>query len=201
MTNLPIIFYPDEDTGFFKNLTTKEAKYFFNEFVSLIPERVNRFTQLIRESMDTPDWSIDDNAEQNIQLLYEWLSKNVEKRILTPDELYEEKMSVHPHLSDWISDWKFSGNTISNIVYVGIVWGELIRLNAQNCQWKIINNRGKLDADYNQPCLQSIVNKDIAMNPIRIIRVLAREIIEVGLISTDEIIQLYRQRITAFNSA
>lgn len=195
MIDLPIIHYPDEDTGFFLQLTTKEAKFFYSEFVKLIPERVSIFTEVIRETV-APDWSIDANSEQTIQKLFEWLLQNIEKRKLTPEELYQEKSSVPSHIRDWLNDWKFTEQTYSNIVYAGIVWGEIFR-SYTLCEWQRID-RSKIDANYNQPCLVNPNNKKVAFNPIRIVRVMCSKFMDEEPLYEKELVRLHNLWLSGF---
>ena len=107
-----------------------------------------------------------DFSEESLEVLHKWLVNHVECVKLTKEE-YTLKRELIPDYID-INDWKFSDETFSNIIDVGLFLGEVMIHKHPDLKWEQCLN-GKKNIDYGQMIIR--VGK-IEMNPMRLVNII-----------------------------
>lgn len=111
-----------------------------------------------------------DFSEESLEVLDRWLVNHVECVKLTKEE-YELKRKLIPDYIG-INDWRFSDETFSNIINVGLYLGEVMIHKHPDLKWE---QYLKKTVDYGQVIIR--VGK-IGMNPMRLVNTICFKILD-----------------------
>lgn len=135
------------------------------------------------------DYSINpselDFSEESLKVLDLWLVNHVECVKLTKEE-YDIKRKLIPDYID-INDWRFSDDTFSNIINVGLYLGEVMIHKHPDLKWE---QYLKKTVDYGQVIIR--VGK-IGMNPMRLVNTTCFKIVDNRQKSLLEIVQVWEE--------
>lgn len=186
MNKLPIIGYPNFDKFDFFKLSKHEAKQHFQEFIKLIPERVNTFSDLIFQEMLSKTWSVENPTEENLKILFEWLIKNITYQ--GKDGIFIKVLPLISNDSVWDSEFAYTIETKSNMTLVGIIWGEMFKNSGVNCDWSL-NDKNDKDFNFNMPIL---VGKTKArLCPFSVLEVVCAKVMNDKYINYEEFIKTH----------
>jgi hypothetical protein len=129
--------------------------------------------------------SILDFSEESLEVLDRWLLNHVKCVKLTKEE-YELKREHIPDYID-IDDWRFSDDTFSNIINVGLYLGEVMIHKHPDLKWE---QYLKKTVDYGQVIIR--IGK-IGMNPMRLVNTTCYKVADNRQKSLLEIVQVWEE--------
>ena len=124
-------------------------------------------------------------SEKSLEVFDRWLISHIECVKLTKEE-YEFKRKSIPDYID-IMDWRFSDDTFSNIINVGLYLGEVMIHKHPDLKWE---QYLKKTVDYGQMVIRV---GQIEMNPMRLVNVTCLKIVKNKPDSLLEIVQIWER--------
>lgn len=153
----------------FSTLDRRDLKSYAEYFVAEKDARLQKFIDKI-----VFDYSINqsdlDFSEKSLEMMDRWLVNHVECVRLTKEE-YELVRNTVPDYID-INDWKFSEDTLSGIINVGLYLGEVMIRKHPELKWEQCL---KKTIDYGQMIIR--IGKS-TMNPMRLVYVTCLKIVD-----------------------
>ena len=150
-----------------RNVVKSYAELFFAEK----DERLKKIIDNVASDCNINPSELD-FSEESLEVLYRWLVSHVECIKLVKEE-YEVVRKSLPDYID-IDDWRFSDDTFSNIINVGLYLGEVMIHKHPNLKWEQCLN-GKKNIDYGQMIIR--VGK-IEMNPMGLVNIICLKTVE-----------------------
>lgn len=124
-------------------------------------------------------------SEESLEVLDRWLVNHVECVKLTKEE-YELKRELIPDYIN-IDDWRFSDDTFSNIINVGLYLGEVMIHKYPDLKWEQRLN-GKKSMNYGAMIIK--LGK-MEMNPMRLVNTICLKIVDNRPESLLEIVRVW----------
>ncbi|WP_019909787.1 hypothetical protein [Paenibacillus sp. HW567] len=151
----------------FEMMTKKEAKHYFDWFISQIPIRIKTLTAHYVDTMGGEQKELNLSQESLIRL-WTWFTQRIEMVPKTEEELEEEIGRVPHWLKEEVSSntLKFSEITSSLIIDVGIYFGSVFINEIQTLEWGIVHKPKKY-VYVNQPIV--IGFKNAGLNPVTVV--------------------------------
>ena len=155
----------------FTTIDKKDVKLYAKCFWEAKDDRLKKLIDNVASDCNINPSELD-FSEESLEVLHKWLVNHVECVKLTKEE-YEWKREHIPDYID-ISDWRFSYDTFSNIIDVGLFLGEVMIHKHPDLKWEQCLN-GKKNIDYGQMIIR--VGK-IEMNPMRLVNIICLKTVE-----------------------
>ncbi|OKP99463.1 hypothetical protein [Paenibacillus sp. P46E] len=151
----------------FELMTKKEAKQYFDWFISQIPIRIEILTAHYEETTGGSQQELNLSQESLVRL-WAWFSQRIKMVPKTRQELKEEIDAVPDWLKEEVSNntLKFSEITSSLIIDVGIYFGSVFINELRTLEWGIVHKPKKY-VYVNQPIV--IGFKKSGLNPITVV--------------------------------
>ena len=160
----------------------KNVKFYAECFWLEKDERLNKLIDSVASDchVNSSDLNF---SEESLEILHTWLVSHVECVKLTKEE-YEWKRE---HIPDYIviNDWRFSDETFSNIINVGLYLGEVMIHKHPGLKWE---QYFKKTVDYGQVIIR--VGKK-GMNPMRLVNTICLKIVKHKPDRLLEIVQIW----------
>lgn len=151
----------------FEIMTKRESQIYFEWFISEIPTRIATLNSFYVKTTGTSGDKLDLSQESLIEL-WNWFIPKISVVKKTEEEL-ENEVSMAP---DWLRDelikknQKFSDETSSIIIDLGIYFGTVFLTSNVNLKWGVIH-KPKSYVYVNQPVITGFRNSEL--NPISIV--------------------------------
>ncbi len=155
----------------FTTIDKKDVKLYSKCFWEAKDDRLKKLIDNVASDCNINPSELD-FSEESLEVLHKWLVNHVECVKLTKEE-YEWKREHIPDYID-ISDWRFSDDTFSNIIDVGLFLGEVMIHKHPDLKWEQCLN-GKKNIDYGQMIIR--VGK-IEMNPMGLVNIICLKTVE-----------------------
>ena len=149
-----------------RRIVKSYAEFFFAEK----QERLERFIGKVVSDCNINRSELD-LSENSLRVLNKWLVNHIECVKLSKEE-YELVRKTVPDYID-IDDWRFSTDTFSNIIDVGLYLGEVMIHKYPSLKWEQCL-KSKKSIDYGQMIIK--LGK-MEMNPMRLVNVICLEVI------------------------
>ena len=153
----------------FTTIDKKDVKLYAKCFWEAKDDRLKKLIDNVASDCNINPSELD-FSEESLEVLHKWLVNHVECVKLTKEE-YEWKREHIPDYID-ISDWRFSDDTFSNIIDVGLYLGEVMIHKHPDLKWE---QYLKKTVDYGQVIIR--VGK-IGMNPMRLVNTICFKILD-----------------------
>ena len=168
----------------FVMIDKKSVKFYAECFWAEKDERLNNLIVCVASDCHVNPSDLD-FSEESLRMLHRWLVSHVECVKLTKEE-YEWKREHIPDYID-IDDWKFSDDTFSNIINVGLYLGEVMIHKHPELKWE---QYLKKTVDYGQVIIR--VGK-VEMNPMRLVNTICLKIVKNKSDSLLEIVPIWEK--------
>lgn len=151
----------------FEIMTKREAKHYSDWFISQIPLRIELLTKFYVETKggNKEDLNL---SQASLVKLWAWFLQRIEMVSKTKEELKETIDAVPDWLKEEVSSntQKFSDQTSSLIIDIGIYFGAVFLNEISSLEWGIIYNPIN-HVDINRPVITGF--KKIELNPIAVV--------------------------------
>jgi hypothetical protein len=147
-------------------MSKSQLKTYFDRFVAAIPERGLVLRQELRLSRP---WAAN-YSPKSLPALGDWFGKSISTRLRTPREKREIEARLRFPVE--ILDWDLSERGYSLAMDVGMYFGEVLRRNHRGSDWVLHLRKTN---NFGQPVLSGFA---VALNPIQLMVVLARQLAE-----------------------
>lgn len=165
-------------------LDRKVVKSYAKLFFAEKDERLKKFIDNVASDCNTNPSELN-FSEKSLEVFDRWLKSHIECVKLTKEE-YEFKRKSIPDYID-IMDWRFSDDTFSNIINVGLYLGEVMIHKHPDLKWE---QYLKKTVDYGQMVIRV---GQIEMNPMRLVNVTCLKIVKNKPDSLLEIVQIWER--------
>lgn len=149
----------------FSEMNNKQAKEYFDWYISQIEKRIALLISSINEegNIDCLDYTI-----ESLIPLWEWYERRIKYRIIDQEER-EARIKKLPYwMHEYVSDNDLSWETLTYGMDVAIYFAEVIVRHNEKIKWGFFT-KPKNRADVNQPVLLGF-NNDIDLNPRLIVQ-------------------------------
>lgn len=171
-------------------MTTRQAKQYFEWFRAIIPERMNLLEGEVCKSSAYSTWRTDYSPE-SLQPLAAWFAANVATEAIEPQPIAMRGMQVASVA------YKLSGETYTRSFDAGIYFGETLIRSIPDAAWDIVSKGSKRNANYGHSVVRG--RSSLPCNPGRLMVTFAHAV--VGKIYGPERIQdLYVRWISLLSS-
>ena len=159
------------DNYAFFELTSKQAKEYFQWYKSEIPNRIALLWEYMKQ--ECPEAEPFDYSPESLIPLWEWYETKIEQVPMTAKEI-EYQVSKYPK---WIEEeirketMKYTDETLSLALDISIYLGEIILKSYPNLYWGY-RAKPKNEFSANRPVILKLVGKRAYFNPHRIVFVL-----------------------------
>ena len=147
---------------------TQQAREYFEWFKAEIPARLSALSNAV--AAHPPVHSLD-LSEACLPALGRWLDSSLTTQLLSEAEKAELKSKFRPEYLFFMEPWKFTRESDSLCIDVGIYLAEVLRSQHPNLKWDFVR-RAKTSVDYHQTVLVGFTAR-MSMNPVRIAHVIA----------------------------
>ena len=155
----------------FSALDSRLVKSYAEHFWTEEKLRLNKFIYSVASYYNINKVKLD-FSESSLEVLNNWLLNHVKCVKLTPEEYDYVRKSVPDYIN--INDWRFSNETFSNIINVGLYLGEVMIHRHPDLKWEQCL-KGKKNINYGQMIIK-LGNRE--MNPMRLVNVICLEIVD-----------------------
>lgn len=152
-------------------LNLKVVKSYAELFFAEKDERLNRLIDNVASDCNINPSELD-FSEESLEVLHRWLVSHVECVKLTKEEYEVERKSLPDYID--IDDWRFSDETFSSIIDVGLYLGEVMIHKHPDLKWEQCLN-GKRNINYG---LMIIRLGKMEMNPMGLVNTICLKIVE-----------------------
>ena len=156
------------------NYSIKDIKSYAQLFFAEKEERLKRIIDRISSDMKI-NYSELDFSDDSLVIIDRWLVNHVECVKLSKEE-HEVKRKSYPAYIE-ISDWKFSLDTHSDIVNIGMYFGETIIRKYPNLKWEQHIKGSKRNVNYGHMIIKLGEMDYMEINPIWLVGVIFTKII------------------------
>ena len=170
----------------FTTIDQKDIKFYAKCFWAEKDERLNRLIDNVASDCNIKPSELD-YSEESLAVFDRWLVSHVECVKLTKEE-YEWKREHIPDYID-IDDWRFSDETFSNIINVGLYLGEVMIHKHPDLKWEQCLN-GKRNINYG---LMIIRLGKMEMNPMGLVNTICLKIVDNRPDSLLEIVHVWEE--------
>ena len=167
-------------------LDRKVVKSYAKLFFAEKDERLNKLIDHVASDCHVNPSELN-FSEESLEVLQRWLVNHVECIKLTKEE-YEVVRKTLPDYID-IDDWRFSDETFSNIIDVGLYLGEVMIHKHPDLKWEQCLN-GKKNINYGLMIIR-LGKKE--MNPMGLVNTICLKIVKNKPDSLLEIVQIWER--------
>ena len=167
-------------------LDRKVVKAYAEFFFAEKHERLERFIDKIVYDNGINRSELD-YSEKSLEVLNRWLVNHIECVKLTKEEYEVVRKSVPDYID--IDDWRFTDETFSNIITIGIYLGDVMIHKHPRLKWEQCFS-GKKNINYGQMIIR-IGKKE--MNPMRLVNTICLKIVDNRPDSLLEIVHVWEE--------
>ncbi|MDQ0114624.1 hypothetical protein [Paenibacillus harenae] len=148
-------------------MTKRETDDYFQWFISQVPSRIEILSTYYERTSKERKSSLN-LSQDSLITLWEWFVPNIQRITKTTEEIQEEMSNAPEWLKEEIENdtLKFSDETETMIIDIGIYFGAVILKSYSNLNWGVIR-KPRNYVDVNQPVIVGF--KHGALNPIRVV--------------------------------
>lgn len=159
----------------FREMDGKQAREYFNWFISQIPIRVVQLKRYIQSTQEYERWEADYTSE-SLNLLGKWFCDQIKTRQRSSEDIE----TIYANSPEWfrniqIPDFDLSKVTVSISFDVGVYLSQVIITNVQGLRWEIVT-KPKKDVNFHQPVLTN--GGYLVFNPVGIVLTYAYGIVQ-----------------------
>lgn len=137
----------------FSEMNKKELDEYYEWFLDQIPKRINILEQAVNSTSGFAHWKADYSPD-SLDRLGEWFEKNVETRLRTDKEKYQQTVGLSwPANQLPIPDWELTHKTYSLAIDIGMYFSQVLLKNIPGIKWEHKTIGSKRWVDYGQPVL------------------------------------------------
>ena len=172
----------------FAEMTAREARAFFEWFVSEIPSRLSE----LRHALDQNGGEgvpLDLTAE-SLEPLGRWLDGHVTMEPEDEARLATARASIPSFIAAWIPDRRVTEETLSLCMDIAIYFGETMRRSNPGVEWSYVR-KPKRAGDIHQPVLTPFECGDL--NPFQVCRTVVAGVAYMGRSAEEELPTFYHR--------
>jgi hypothetical protein len=147
----------------FHSTPKDELQAYFSRFITLIPERLRVLAANVKRLHGS--WR-PDLTPGSLEEVESWLISVTASRPQTPTEAAIERARI-PFDLDLPTD-TLTEDTLSYAMDAGMYFAETLRQQRPSLEWKLLLG-DRRNFDYGQPVLSGFKNKDLSVNPVRLL--------------------------------
>ena len=167
-------------------LSTVEAKQYFNWFMDQMPFRLQILKDMVASTIPEPLFS--SLSEQAFYEMGVWLDKHLDMRELSPEEI-EQNLVIFPQwIHSSLPKMVLSERSISLCMDIGIYFGKMMIHNHPTLFWDYVR-KPKSDANFQKTVISGFPKK-MNLNPVQIVYVIANKKMN-GVSTMDEFTTTY----------